>query len=415
MPVTDLPSWIDEFARQGTVWIAKRLSGNDTLANKSHQAGPYIPKEFLFEVFPSLDDKSVKNPARWFDLYVDSHADHRKVRVIWYNDTYHIDPVKQKKGTRNETRITNLGGKQSPLLDPESTGAIAVFVFELDQAGAAQNCHVWVCDNALEEDMIEDRIGAVEPKAFIIWKPGILPLFAAAPVAVDSPCWLPADKLPPAWLKSFPTGAEIVHKTKELRPDPGLSVDDRLIRRRDCEYELFKSVEEAVYSPKILQGFQNVNSFLSLAQTILQSRKSRSGKSLELHTHDILTEEAFVANKDFAHGAIIEGNKRPDFLFPSVAAYKDASFPDAKLRMLAAKTTCKDRWRQILNEAKRIDTKHLLTLQEGLSAAQFKEMVDEKVKLVVPAKLHASYHVDIRPHLMSLESFLAEVRLAALP
>ena len=56
--------------------------------------------------------------------------------------------------------------------------------------------------------------------------------------------------------------------------------------------------------------------------------------------------------------------------------------------MLAAKTTCKDRWRQILNEAARIDVKHLLTVQEGVSSPQFREMKEEGVRLVVPKTLH---------------------------
>ncbi len=79
--------------------------------------------------------------------------------------------------------------------------------------------------------------------------------------------------------------------------------------------------------------------------------------------------------------------------------------------MLAAKTTCKDRWRQVINEADRIGTKHLLTLQEGLSENQFREMTDAKVLLVVPAPLVKSYPASVQPHLQTLESFIADVRL----
>ena len=82
--------------------------------------------------------------------------------------------------------------------------------------------------------------------------------------------------------------------------------------------------------------------------------------------------------------------------------------------MLAVKTTCKDRWRQILNEAERIGTKHLLTLQEGISANQFKEMQVENVQLVVPAPVISSYSDAIRPHLQTLESFIGDIRLLRL-
>ncbi len=79
--------------------------------------------------------------------------------------------------------------------------------------------------------------------------------------------------------------------------------------------------------------------------------------------------------------------------------------------MLAAKTTCKDRWRQVLNEASRIDVKHLLTLQEGVSEGQFREMTEAGVALVVPSVLHNAYPESVRSRLLSLETFIAEVRL----
>ena len=62
-------------------------------------------------------------------------------------------------------------------------------------------------------------------------------------------------------------------------------------------------------------------------------------------------------------------------------------------------------------KADRIDEKHLLTLQEGVSENQFQEMVDAKVRLVVPAKIIESYPKSIRPHLQTLESFIADLRI----
>jgi hypothetical protein len=54
MAVADLTDWLDEFSVPEFLWFVKRLSGNDTLATHAHQAGPYIPKEFLFRVFPVI-------------------------------------------------------------------------------------------------------------------------------------------------------------------------------------------------------------------------------------------------------------------------------------------------------------------------------------------------------------------------
>jgi hypothetical protein len=64
-----------------------------------------------------------------------------------------------------------------------------------------------------------------------------------------------------------------------------------------------------------------------------------------------------------------------------------------------------------LNEAERIEVKHLLTLQEGVSENQFKEMIGAGVQLVVPEKLVDSFPKPVRLHLQSLESFIGDVRL----
>ena len=73
--VADLTSWMDQHTGAHIVWYVKRLAANDTLASGAHQAGPYIPKEFLFRMFPSLNRPDVKNPDKWFELRVDSHPD----------------------------------------------------------------------------------------------------------------------------------------------------------------------------------------------------------------------------------------------------------------------------------------------------------------------------------------------------
>lgn len=58
-------------------------------------------------------------------------------------------------------------------------------------------------------------------------------------------------------------------------------------------------------------------------------------------------------------------NKKPDFIFPDGVSYHNFEFQADKLTMLGAKTTCKDRWRQVLNEADRIRDKHLFYITKG--------------------------------------------------
>ncbi|HCP80149.1 MAG TPA: type II restriction endonuclease [Octadecabacter sp.] len=397
----ELSDWLDEHA-EGWFWYVKRLSGNDTLANGSHQAGFYIPKGVFFRLFPSLEQHTHENADSWFDLTIDSHPDARNVRVVWYNN-------KARGGTRDEVRVTNLGGGNSALLDPESTGALAVFTFLHGATGDVDTCNVWVCRNEVEEDIVERETGPVEPGRWTTWPPdgGLLALLQTA---ARADCRLEQHELPPEWLKKFPTGQEIINKVIELRPDSALAVDKRLVRRRDCEFELFQSLEEAVELPRAKAGFATIADFLAAAQTVLQRRKARSGKSLELHMREILIEENFDENKDFTYQP--KAGNNPDFLFPTEAAYLDAAFPRERVRMLAVKTTFKDRWRQVTEECADLPVRHLLTLQEGVSEPQFKLISNAGIRLVVPEKRIEKYATSIRPHIVSVESFLADVRTA---
>ena len=165
MTAADFDAWMADCSRPGTVWYAKRLSANDTLANRTHQAGPYVPKGVLFGVLPVLDDPERHNPDTRFPLRIDSHGGApRTVRAIWYNNALH-------GGTRNEARVTGFGGGSSPLLDPESTGAITVFAFVPGPGGTAAECRVWICGSEPEEDLFEQRLGPLEPGRWTLWSP----------------------------------------------------------------------------------------------------------------------------------------------------------------------------------------------------------------------------------------------------
>ncbi len=145
----------------------------------------------------------------------------------------------------------------------------------------------------------------------------------------------------------FPTTAAIVAAAIARLPTAlRQSADERLVRRRGGEYQLFRSIEQMVVLPRIREGFATVDLFVGYSNSVTNRRKSRSGASPGLQANTIFKEEQLPHSYD----QISEGNKRPDFLFPSSEAYQGASSLD-RLTVLAAKTTCKDRWRQILNEA----------------------------------------------------------------
>lgn len=402
----EISEWLTDVSDPGFVWYIKRLSGNDTQATGSHSAGPYIPKRFLFNIFPDLAREDVLNPDMRLSLAVDSHEDTRTARVIWYNGKFHGK-------TRDEARMTGFGGRTSPLLNPENTGALVIFAFWPSSAGSGASCRVWVCRSVEEEDYAEFLFGTVDPGTWRAWIPSdneIMPLPGAAATELPPDCWLRPEDIPAEWAARFPTGADIIRKTVEIRPAVGLDPDGRLMVRRNCEYEIFRSVEEMVELPRIKDGFSNLDDFIARAQTILQRRKARSGRSLELHMREILMEEKLEEGIAFSHQPESEPGKKPDFLFPSEQAYKNPDFAPDRLRMLAVKTTCKDRWRQIISEADRIPVKHLLTLQEGISENQFREMVSQNVQLVVPENIIRAYPRSVQPHLVTVDGFIREVQ-----
>lgn len=97
---------------------------------------------------------------------------------------------------------------------------------------------------------------------------------------------------------------------------------------------------------------------VGFSHSVQNRRKSPAGSSLENHL-----EALFQAHDiQYARGAETENRNRPDFLFPGQVEYRDGEFDPARLTMLGAKSTCKDRWRQVLLEAERVTHKHLLTL-----------------------------------------------------
>lgn len=182
--------------------------------------------------------------------------------------------------------------------------------------------------------------------------------------------------------------------------------DEILLGWLDTEYTLFKYMEEKVYSDITTKPFKSIDAFVAMANEVLNRRKSRAGKSLEHHLADIFIKNDLL----FEEQVITEENKKPDFVFPNGECYHNLAFPGELLTVLGAKTTCKDRWRQVLNEADRVDDKYLFTLQQGISSNQLKEMQDYNLHLVVPHKYLTSFPKEYRSGICDLSSFIVLVK-----
>jgi hypothetical protein len=223
----------------------------------------------------------------------------------------------------------------------------------------------------------------------------------------------PDDEYLELVLKNFPNGfpsttvfsAFARNIVKDISPqdDP----DAALMAWMDREEVLFRTLERHLVVDRISRGFgKDVDGFIEFSLSIQNRRKARAGFALENHIEQILKEHRVR----YSRGALTEGRSRPDFLFPGKREYHDASYPESRLRMLGVKSSCKERWRQVLAEADRIKAKHLLTLEPGISEGQTAEMRKNNLHLVLPRSLHATYDPRQRDWLMDVDGFIGAVK-----
>jgi len=192
---------------------------------------------------------------------------------------------------------------------------------------------------------------------------------------------------------------------EQIEIDPA-DADTALIRWLERETELFYAIEKVLVQEQLDANFDSVDHFIAYSISIQQRRKSRRGFSLQHHLEAI-----FTASKiRFQSQATTEGKSRPDFLFPGQNEYHDVGFNVEMLVMLAAKSTAKERWRQVLAEADRIALKHLCTLEPGISVDQTEEMRRQRLSLVIPASLFETYAPPQREYIWNLNQFMEFVR-----
>lgn len=186
-----------------------------------------------------------------------------------------------------------------------------------------------------------------------------------------------------------------------------VSLDDVLMAWMEQEEILFRTLERYMVADRLAKGFEgDVDSFMSFSLSVQNRRKSRVGLALENHL-----EELFAGcGIRYSRTAVTENRSKPDFIFPGQAEYHNPAFNPLNLTMLGVKSTCKDRWRQVLAEAGRIERKHLLTLEAAISTSQTGEMQAKKLQLVLPRSLRATYTAEQQSWLMDLSSFTELVR-----
>ncbi len=220
------------------------------------------------------------------------------------------------------------------------------------------------------------------------------------------------DELIKRFSKGFPTTSEFSDYARSTIGDASAvdEPDTTLLNWMERELLLFRTLENHFVSKKLQKGFgdtgTDVDDFISYSLSVQNRRKSRAGYAFENHLAVLFDSNNIL----YSRGCKTERNNKPDFLFPGISQYNNIGFATELLTMLGVKTTAKDRWRQVLSEADRIENKHLITLEPAISKNQTDEMIAKNLQLVIPKQLQATYTEEQQSDMINLYEFIRIIK-----
>lgn len=201
-------------------------------------------------------------------------------------------------------------------------------------------------------------------------------------------------------------------RSKTFNPWDIKKPGDALMRvSRDIEFSIYRRHElrmRAVEVARVLaqhdrsataavRGFASLNSiFLSASQ----QRKSRAGKSFETHLAAMLK----AGGVRFEAQAIL-GQRRPDFVLPDQATVAlDTQRRHEDAAILSAKTTLRERWKQITHERFNCAI-FLATVDDRVSKEALADLQKAEITLVVPESLKMKTNESLYYHDTNVISF----------
>ncbi len=219
-------------------------------------------------------------------------------------------------GTRNEYRLTRFG-KNFPFLNEDCVGDLLIISKKDEEYYEA---FVLQTDEDIDDFFAELNISPSDTN-------GIIPnQFEQTSEDKLLTCFLTFIKT----LKvDFPQTVELATTARNchllsmnLNEKVITNPDKELLNWLNAEFQLFKLIENDRYSKTIQTPFKSVEELVKTANTILNRRKSRAGKSLEHH----LTEMFKIFKLAFETQSTTEDKKKPDFIFPDIEAYLNPKF-----------------------------------------------------------------------------------------
>lgn len=388
--------------------LVKKLARNDCSwadSRSSHQNGVYIPKE-VKDFFPSLHNVNSSKP----------HIFESRIRTLW-PDTGEVRESRlthySNKGA--ELHLTRIPKDQFSGLTPAS-----LLIIGNEDASTNDLPTYWfvVLDAASEEAESFEAMFSLEVGFhYAVFRPAeqirrdqdeLASLIDEVDAAVRADrlgeFLATAAKLPRP--EYFASRAQALFLERiggsSMNPYVLTNPGDALMTiSRDVEFSLYKSAERRHRAAQVVEillsegadqgtralvsavirGFARLDAaFLSASQ----HRKSRAGRSFENHIARLLTDGDILFEEQS-----VTGGRRPDFVIPSVEALGREHRDRGDAFVLSAKTTLRERWKQVVLEQFECDL-FLATVDDRVSASAIEDMESHGVVLVVPESLKAS-------------------------
>ena len=200
---------------------------------------------------------------------------------------------------------------------------------------------------------------------------------------------------------------------------------------RGFEWELFKDLQLKARSLELVSLIVGkdpaeasivrvitalVNEYAKIDAILLsasQQRKSRAGSSFELHIEELMKDGKVPFDKQ----VVLSSLKRPDFILPSLKMFKNAERGKSDVVILSAKTTLRERWKQVQSEMANCSL-FLATVDENVAGNAIKEMAEVGITLVVPESLKTSSVTEYGDHnnVIDFKTFFEnEIRVLRMP
>ena len=386
--------------------LVKKLSRNDTSWADDpgkHQAGFYIPQPIREAgFFPEL---RAENPGK-------PHIFTAEVTVLWpQTGETTLSSMRHYSNKGPETHFTRLPKPLFRELTPASLLVAGRFVRQvagcgwwiviLDSAGEEAELLETVLDfpvdfhhgifsadalksaRSADQDELEELVEQFREAI----RTGTLAKLAARYSSIPDPEAI-AIHAREQWLQS--------QRRTSFDPWDIAAPGDAIMQiSREIEYRLYRGHElrrRASELLSILSGGSDLASTVvrkypeidAVLLSASQQRKTRAGRSFEQPIAAALKGGGILFQEQ-----AITGGRRPDFVMPDLRTLRNSQRNHSDALVLAAKTTLRERWKQVSSERLNCDV-YLATVDDRVAATSIEEMAALGIQLVVPESLRDS-------------------------